>query len=43
VIQDYLRIRLKAMISCRPYCAGLPFEEVPGRMTEASGTQFDGG
>lgn len=30
-----------AMISCRPYRKGLPFNEAARRITEASGTQFD--
>lgn len=30
-----------AMISCRPYRKGMPFEEAARRITEASGTQFD--
>lgn len=30
-----------AMISARPYRAGLPFEEVVRRLAAASGTQFD--
>lgn len=30
-----------AMVSCRPYRSGLPFEEAIRRLVEASGTQFD--
>ncbi|MGH9828705.1 MAG: HD-GYP domain-containing protein [Blastocatellia bacterium] len=30
-----------AMVSMRPYRAGLPFEEAERRLLEASGTQFD--
>lgn len=30
-----------AMVSCRPYRNGLPFEEAIRRLVEASGTQFD--
>jgi len=30
-----------AMVSCRPYRSGLPFEEAERRMLEAAGSQFD--
>lgn len=30
-----------AMVSCRPYRKGLPYEEAVRRLVEASGTQFD--